>query len=176
MVHDILVISDRKEELFLHKRTHPWHTGEHGMLVVDRIAFTRQELDALLRDMKKKMRRAHGVGLSANQIGLPYRLFVAEIPDPHGNPKFYAVFNPEIEKTGGEKIPREEGCLSVPGVYGEVPRYERVTLRGMDKRGKPLRIKAWGFLAHVFQHETDHLDGTVFIDKARNLHEAPTKE
>ena len=88
--------------------------------------------------------------------------------------KFYAVFNPRIEKSGGEKLFLEEGCLSVPGKYGAVERFERVVLAGFDRNGKPLKIKAWGLLAHVFQHEVDHLNGILFIGKAKGVHEAST--
>src|SRR3989344_5558254 len=112
------------------------------------------------------MRTAHGIGLSANQIGLNMRVFVAEVPDAQGGMKSYAIFNPKLEKFSGEKIPFEEGCLSVPLTYGTVERAERVTLTGFDKNGGPVKIKAWGLLARVFQHEVDHLEGKLFIDKA----------
>ncbi len=130
-----------------------------------------KELAALIRRMRKIMREANGVGLAANQIGLPHRLFVAEVPVNDGT-KFYSVINPAIEKMSTEKATIEEGCLSVPGIWGDAPRAERVTLVGQDLRGKSLKIKAWGLLARVFQHETDHLDGKLFIDKAKNLHRA----
>ncbi len=120
------------------------------------------------------MRAARGVGLSANQIGLPHRMFVAEIPSQDGILKFYAVFNPTIEKYSKEQDFLEEGCLSVPGTYGEVKRSLEVVLKGLDKNGKVVKMKAWGLLAHVFQHEVDHLDGKLFIDKAREVHETPT--
>jgi peptide deformylase len=107
-------------------------------------------------------------------------VFVAEIPDAQGGMKFYAIFNPKIEKMSEEKIPFEEGCLSIPFTYGTIDRSERVTLVGFDKSGKTLKIKAWGLLARVFQHETDHLEGRLFIDKAKNIQkidpEGPTTE
>ncbi len=122
------------------------------------------------------MKEANGVGLAANQIGLTMRVFVAQVPDPSGSLKFYSLFNPRIEKTGGEKLLLEEGCLSVPGVYGKVERYERVTLSGFDKNGRSVKIKAWGLLAHVFQHEVDHLNGVLFIDKAKELYEVSASD
>lgn len=131
-----------------------------------------KDLATLVRRMRKIMRAANGVGLAANQIGLPLRLFVAEVPTRDGGTKFYAVLNPSIEKTASEKETAEEGCLSVPGIWGNVLRPVKVTLTGQDLRGKPLKIKAWGLLARVFQHEADHLDGGLFIDKAKDLYRA----
>jgi peptide deformylase len=120
--------------------------------------------------MKRIMHEANGVGLSANQIGLEFKVFVAEVPDAQGGSKFYAVFNPEIERTSTEKIVIEEGCLSIPGSFGEVERAERVAIKGYDKNGKVLKIKAWGLLARVFQHEIDHLNGHLFIDRTKIVH------
>ncbi len=117
------------------------------------------------------MKQANGIGLSANQIGLSYRMFVAQVP-AQGQDKFYTVLNPELEKDGKEVSVQEEGCLSVVGVYGNVKRPERVILRGLDRNGRPLKIKAWGLLARVFQHEIDHLNGKLFIDTATDLHKA----
>lgn len=131
----------------------------------------RKAISRLIQEMRQAMRKANGVGLSANQIGLDAKVFVAQVPDTRGSLKFYAFFNPKIEKTGGEKLLLEEGCLSVPGKYGSVERFERITVSGYDKNGKSLKIKAWGLLAHVFQHEIDHLNGILFIDKAKELHE-----
>ncbi len=155
----ILKVDDKKNEKFLRRETADF----------DFTKSTKKEINELIARLKKEMRAAHGVGLSANQIGLGFKVFVAEVPDRNGGNKFYAVFNPTIEKTSDEKIPLEEGCLSIPLTYGEVKRPERVTLSGYDKNGKPLKIKAWGLLARVFQHETDHLNGVLFIDKAETV-------
>lgn len=120
------------------------------------------------------MKDAIGIGLSANQIGLDFQLFVAELPrlenSKSDTPRFYAVFNPKIIKTSGKNLPMEEGCLSVPELYGEVERPEKITLQGFDKNGKEIKIKAFGLLARIFQHEVDHLNGHLFVDKAKNLH------
>src|SRR4051812_34478621 len=148
MINEVYVVTDKKEEKFLRKKTAEFNFKE----------FTKRDIQELISNMKRIMRLANGIGLSANQIGLNYRVFVAEVPDADGSGnKFYTVFNPKIEKTSGDKPLLEEGCLSVPGRYGQVERWERVTLSGLDRYGKPLKIKAWGLLAHVFQHETDHL-------------------
>jgi peptide deformylase len=135
----------------------------------DFAAHSRKDIDELIRRMRRVMRESNGIGLSANQIGLPYRLFVAEVPG-RDEMKFYAVFNPELEKIEKEKVVMEEGCLSVPGIYGDVERPARLVLKGQDKHGKPLRIKAWGLLARVFQHEVDHLSGKLFLEKAKDTY------
>lgn len=169
MKKDILLISDKKEERFLRKRP----------VDFDFKKWRKGDITTLILKMRKIMRVANGVGLSANQIGLNFRMFVAEIPDPQGGTKFYAVFNPKIERAGEEKIELEEGCLSIPGTWGDVPRPEKITVSGQDKNGKAVKIKAWGFLARVFQHEIDHLDGKLFIDRTKKVHivePAPKKE
>lgn len=140
------------------------------MPVFDFTKYSGKEINDLIDRMKSAMHVARGIGLSANQIGLPFRVFVGQIPAQHGRPKFYAIFNPEIEKSSEEVDAFEEGCLSAPGLYGDVKRPEEIVLRGFDKKGKPVKIKAWGLLARMFQHEVDHLNGTVFIDKATGLH------
>ena len=155
----ILTIKEKKNEKFLRKKTAEF----------DFKKFTKREIATLVKDMRQAMRAANGIGLSANQIGLDLNMFVAEIPDPKGGTKFYAVFNPKIEKMSDETAEFEEGCLSIPGSWGEVTRAERVVLGGRDKNDKAVKIKAWGLLARVFQHETDHLKGTLFIDRAKRV-------
>ena len=165
MNSDIYLIDDKPQRDFLEKPA----------VSFDFTAHSRKEVDELLRNMRRIMRQANGIGLSANQIGLPHRLFVAEVPG-QDNTKFYAIFNPQIEKLEKEKVTMEEGCLSVPGIYGDVERPARLVLKGQDKRGKTLRIKAWGLLARVFQHEVDHLDGKLFLEKAKNTYRANRAE
>lgn len=132
---------------------------------------SKAEINKLVLDMRKLMKKANGVGLSANQAGYDFNMFVAEVPDgKKGGRKFYAIFNGKVEKIGKEQEAVEEGCLSVPGTYGPVKRHVKVQLTGFDKMGKPIKIKAWGLLARIFQHETDHLNGAVFIDKADELY------
>ncbi len=162
MINDILVISEKKEEKFLRKKT----------VDFDFKKFTKREIIQLVAQMRRIMHAANGIGLSANQIGLNFNMFVAEVPDvDQGGMKFYALFNPKIEKKSEDMALLEEGCLSIPGKWGHVPRAERVTLAGFDKNGKPVKIKAWGLLAHVFQHETDHLQGKLFIDRTKKVFE-----
>ena len=157
---EIVTIANKKDEKFLRKKTAPF----------DFKKFTPKEVRELIARMKRIMHEANGIGLSANQIGLDFKVFVAEVPDAQGGLKFYAIFNPEIEKVSEEQVTFEEGCLSIPGSFGEVKRSERVAIKGYDKNGKVVKIKAWGLLARVFQHEIDHLNGHLFIDRTKIVH------
>jgi peptide deformylase len=103
--------------------------------------------------------RPNGAGLAAPQIGVPLRAIVTHIDDTTR-----AVINPEIVEESEEEVEGEEGCLSIPGWYGPVSRKERVTVRGLTRNGKQVKIKAQGFEARVFQHEIDHLNGVLFTD------------
>lgn len=153
----ILSVENKKEEKFLRTRTKPF----------DASFMDQKALRALILKMKKIMKEANGIGLAANQIGIDRRFFVASVPTEKGGYKSYAIFNPKIEKYDEEGVELEEGCLSVPHAYGPVIRSKKIVLTGEDIAGKPIKIKAWGLLARVFQHEVDHLDGKLFIDKAR---------
>jgi peptide deformylase len=127
----------------------------------------------LIDDMIETMRAAPGVGLAAPQVGVSQRVIVveyAENQDENGaSPKLYAVVNPEIIRHSAETLPGTEGCLSIPGFLGDVERFQSVTIRGLDRNGKPVRLKARDWLARVFQHEIDHLDGVLFIDRASRV-------
>ena len=117
-------------------------------------------LQRLVDDMFETMHEANGVGLAAPQIALSIRLFVAEYEDHK-----VAVFNPEIVKAEGEET-GTEGCLSIPGYVGEnIRRATKILVKGQDLRGKPIRIPAEGWFARVLQHEIDHLDGVLFLDR-----------
>ncbi len=129
-----------------------------------------KELRALVKLMREEMTRAQGIGLSANQIGIEHRIFVADVPTPDGKKKFYAIVNPRITRRSKETEELEEACLSVPHTYGMIARAKSVTLEGYTPAGKKVKVKAWGLLAQVFQHEVDHLDGHLFIEKARTLY------
>ncbi|MDB5082037.1 MAG: def [Chloroflexi bacterium] len=135
-----------------------------------------KDLRTLAKNMFESMENANGIGLAAPQVGVLQRLIVIDIPedmDYEGSEHFHIVMvNPEIVKCSGEQI-GEEGCLSVPGWYGDVKRYEDVTVKGQDLYGKPVKIKASGLNARCLQHEIDHLDGILFTDKvvdAATLH------
>ena len=123
------------------------------------VEFT-DEIKGLIERMYVVMAEANGLGLAAPQVGVSKRVFTYDIGDgPH------AIVNGQITRRSGEET-SVEGCLSIPGLQGDVARAERVTLTGLDENGKQVTIKAEGLLARVFQHETDHLDGKLFIDRA----------
>jgi len=124
------------------------------------------DLHALISQMQKTMKENDGIGLAAIQIGVPLRVIVCEVND-----KMYSLINPEIVKLSSETSTFEEGCLSLPGIYGEVERPEKVTVKATNLDGKKVKIKAFDLLARVVQHEIDHLDGILFIDKASNIRE-----
>jgi len=155
----IITIKNKRDEKILREKTADFDFGK----------LNQKEIKKLIDDMRKQMIEAQGIGLAANQIGMNVKIFVAQIPNEKGGVKFYAIFNPKIEKISSSKSVMEEGCLSVPETYGEVERPEKITLTGYDQNGKKIKIKAWDLLARVFQHEVDHLNGKLFIDKAKNL-------
>lgn len=155
----ILTINNKKEEKFLRQKTKEFDVKK----------YPKSELQELIKTMRQTMKDANGVGLSANQIGIDRRFFIAQVPDENGRQKFYAIFNPKIISLSEEKIDLEEGCLSVPNVWGMVPRSTKIIIEGLDVNGKKIKIKAWGFLAQVFQHEISHLNGALFIDQAKEL-------
>lgn len=130
----------------------------------------------LIDDMVETMYEANGIGLAAIQVGVPERVIVVQLPlerDPEQDPEdapppgrgeLYAIINPKLARKSREVEDGIEGCLSVPGWVGEVSRYSSVTIKGLDRQGQNVRIKADGLLARVFQHEIDHCDGIIFTD------------
>jgi peptide deformylase len=119
-----------------------------------------EEVAELVDHMERIMRAANGVGLAAPQLGILQRLFVYDSGEG-----FHAVINPKILQRKGEQI-GIEGCLSLPGLQGEVARADEVVVKGLDQFGKPVRIRGQALTARVIQHEIDHLDGILFIDRA----------
>lgn len=121
----------------------------------------------LIDDMIETMRDAPGVGLAAPQVGVALRVIVVETPededDPQGNTQLQLI-NPEILKSDGEQV-GEEGCLSIPGYVGLVKRHMNVTVKGLNRKGKEVKVHASGYLARVLQHEIDHIDGILFTDR-----------
>lgn len=136
------------------------------------------ELQALIDNMFETMRAAPGVGLAAPQIGESLRLVVVEYTedeDEDAKPKKYVLVNPEIVKHSEETVTDLEGCLSLPGLAGTVERHQSVTVKAKNRFGKPLKIEAEEWLARIFQHEIDHLNGVLYIDRAEEVFE-PTPE
>ena len=121
-------------------------------------------IQRLIDDLTETMLDAPGAGLAANQIGVPLRVCVVKGDDN----QIWGLVNPEIVKHDGVQV-GYEGCLSYPGWVGEVARHETVVVKGRNRRGKEVRIKSNGFTARAFQHEIDHLDGILFIDRLTNL-------
>jgi peptide deformylase len=134
-----------------------------------------KDLQTLIDNMVETMRKAPGVGLAAPQISVSTRLIVVEYgeDDEDGNEvapkKLYAVINPEIVLMSDEVEKGIEGCLSIPGLVGEVERSTKITVKGLNRFGKPVKITAEGWLARIFQHEIDHLEGVLFPDRAMRV-------
>jgi peptide deformylase len=148
-------------------------TVDHAMLrrKCTKIRALDASLQRLIDDMIETMRDAPGLGLAAPQVGVPVRLFIVEIPEDADEPnagELHVIYNPEILKKEELYFP-EEGCLSMPGWVANVPRYQRVILKGRNRQGKEIRVKAGGLLAHAFQHEADHLDGILFYDHLESM-------
>ena len=132
-----------------------------------------KDLQVLLNDMVETMREAPGVGLAAPQIGLLERIVVIEYFEKQEDEekedapkKVWAVINPEIVKASEETEMGVEGCLSIPGLVGEVERFSAIQIKGLNRHGQPVKLKAEGWLARIFQHEIDHLNGVLFPDRA----------
>jgi len=127
-----------------------------------------ENLKELVDDMFASMYEADGVGLAANQIGVDLRVFVFDCPDENGERHKGAVVNPVLELPSLEDRRLdygEEGCLSVPGPHARLARPDRATVHGFNVEGEPITIEGTGLLARCFQHETDHLDGKLYIDR-----------
>ena len=131
------------------------------------------ELQQLIDDMVETMRAAPGVGLAAPQVDSSMRLIVVEYGEednPDTPPKLYVLVNPEITRLATETEVGTEGCLSIPGFVGDVERPTGAVIKGLNRRGTPIKITAEGWLARIFQHEIDHLEGMLFIDRAEKVY------
>ena len=127
----------------------------------------------LIDDMFETMYAAPGVGLAAPQVNVSKRLFVMDVHDDEHEPA--VVINPKIE-TLEEEVELTEGCLSIPGKVGEIVRFKRVAVSGLDRQGRKIRIEGEGLLAQCLQHEIDHLDGRLYVDRATNVRDAVSDE
>jgi len=145
-----------------------------------------KDLQTLIDDMIETMRDAPGVGLAAPQVGISERLAVIEYAEDHDDeeetaveaeetpkppkPKqLFVIINPEIVKASEEKVMGIEGCLSIPGLLGEVERHEALHIKALNRHGKPVKLKVDGWLARIFQHEIDHLNGVLFTDLSEHV-------
>ncbi|MBK7316725.1 MAG: peptide deformylase [Anaerolineales bacterium] len=138
-----------------------------------------KELQTLIDDMIETMREAPGVGLAAPQVNISQQLAVIEYDEdedeeenedaPPKPKKLYVIINPEIIKTSEEKVMGIEGCLSIPGLQGEVERHESIQVKALNRHGSPVKLKVDGWMARIFQHEIDHLNGVLFTDRATRV-------
>ncbi len=130
------------------------------------------EIDAaverLIDDMAETMYEAKGLGLAANQVGEPLRLFVLDLKQREGSPELLVFINPEIVAAEG-KLYEEEGCLSIPGYSAKVKRNAKVRVKALDRTGKPFEMELEGLGARAVQHEIDHLDGILYVDYLSTL-------
>jgi peptide deformylase len=137
------------------------------------------ELQTLIDDMVETLRAAPGVGLAAPQVDIPLRLIVVEFGDEEDEtipPKLYTLANPEITRHSRETVVGTEGCLSIPNLIGDVERFESITVKGLNRQGQPVKLKASNWLARIFQHEIDHTNGILFTDLASQVWEPITDE
>ena len=125
--------------------------------------FTKEVYD-LIEKMKQIIAKENALGLAAVQIGIPTRIIVCRVNDD-----FKVFINPEIKKFSKQTDILQEGCLSLPGIYGEVERSKTITLQARNEEGKKIKLKTFGLLARIIQHELDHLNGILFTDKAKNI-------
>jgi len=127
------------------------------------------ELQTLIDDMVETMRDAPGVGLAGPQVNQSRRVIVVEFGDEEDEevpPQLYTLVNPEISKMSKETVVGTEGCLSIPELVGDVERAESITIKAQTRHGQVTKLKASGWLARIFQHEIDHLNGVLFTDRA----------
>ena len=137
-----------------------------------------KNLQTLIDDMIETMREAPGVGLAAPQVNVSERLIVVEYAEEQEEEaesevekpkKLFVLINPEIVKRSAETLMGVEGCLSIPNLVGEVERHAVIQVKGLNRHGKPAKVKAQGWLARIFQHEIDHLNGILFPDRATRV-------
>jgi peptide deformylase len=126
------------------------------------------EIDRLVEDMVETMYAAPGIGLAAPQIGVMKRIFVIDLSLGRDAAGLITCVNPEFVMREGMQL-EEEGCLSVPGFNATVVRPSRAVVKGLDRHGQPIEVEGSGLLARAFQHEMDHLDGTLFVDRLRGI-------
>ncbi|MGD3110954.1 peptide deformylase [Streptomyces sp. YGL11-2] len=127
------------------------------------------ELAALVEDMYATMYAAEGVGLAANQIGVPLRVFVYDCPDDEERRHLGHLVNPRLVEADGPVVRGPEGCLSVPGIEAGTPRHDHAVVEGLTVTGEPVTVTGTGFFARCLQHECDHLEGGLYLDRLTGL-------
>ncbi|MEI5010450.1 peptide deformylase [Streptomyces sp. PmtA] len=129
-------------------------------------------LTRLIEDMYATMYAANGVGLAANQVGVPLRVFVYDCPDDEDVRHVGHVVNPRLVVADGIELRGPEGCLSLPGIEAGTTRYDHAVVEGVTRDGVPVRVDGTGFFARCLQHECDHLEGGVYVDRLTGLRRA----
>lgn len=159
-IRDILIIPDPRLRL----QSEPVNTVDKG-------------IRTLVDDMFETMYDAPGVGLAAPQVNVSKRLFVVDAGDDADHPEgtVFTVANPKVE-LAEEEVELTEGCLSVPGMVGEITRFAHVAISGLDRNGNKIRLEGRGLFAQALQHEIDHLNGVLYIDTAKNIRPARSDE
>jgi peptide deformylase len=138
-----------------------------------------KDLQTLIDDMIETMRVAPGVGLAAPQVDISLRLIVVEYgedEDEDAPKKLLTLINPEIVTTSEEMTDGTEACLSIPRIMGDVERHEKIVVKGYNRFGKPVKYKLSGWMARIFQHEIDHLEGVLFTDRASRIWRVSSEE
>jgi peptide deformylase len=162
-----------KDDIITLPNPHLRSKSQRVGVITDEIRKIVQNMQAATINWDESRDHEVGVALAAVQLDIMYKIVVVRNDyDNKEDKTFTAFINPVITKFDGKIVKDYEGCLSVPNVYGKVPRYEKVKVKALDVKGKEFRVTAEGFLARIFQHEIDHTNGIVFIDHIRDDHEA----
>lgn len=162
-----------KDDIIALPNSHLRQRSKKVGLVTPQIKQLVADMEAATLDWEASRNHEVGVALAAIQVDELLRIVVIRHDFDNKDDRTFSVFiNPEITKHEGKLVEDFEGCLSIPSVYGKVPRYEKVRVKALNIAGKPIRIKAEGFLARVFQHEIDHTNGVVFIDHIKDKKDA----
>lgn len=133
------------------------------------------DIKKLMEEMRRVVKKAKGVGLAAPQVGKSLSLFILSLPKAlHDKPHPKIFINPRLTERSALEETTEEGCLSLPGIYGEVPRARQIKIKALDENGQEFELEAEEILARVIQHEYDHLEGVLFIDRAVKIKKSPT--
>ena len=166
-------MSATKNDIIVLPNSHLRQKSKRVPIITDDVRRVIKDMIDATVDWEATREHEVGVALAAVQIDKLYKIIIVRNDFENKEDKTFHVFvNPEIMKLEGELKEDYEGCLSVTDIYGKVPRYDKVRIRAMDETGKPVRVKAEGFLARVFQHEIDHINGKVFIDHLKGKRDA----
>lgn len=162
-----------KEDIIALPNPHLRQKSQRVGLITDEIRQVVQDMESATVDWDESREHEVGVALAAVQIDRLYKIIVVRNNYDDKNDHTFSVFiNPEVTKLSGEIVEDYEGCLSVPNIYGRVPRHSKVKVKAIDINGKEFRITAEGFLARIFQHEIDHCNGLLFIDHIKDNQDA----